>query len=647
MRLYTLLFLILACLPVTAATLTVGPGKQYANFCERQTGAIAAAKDGDTILIDASGNYTDDICLIKQNNLTLRGVNGRPNFTISGTSNKGLSGGKGIWVIDGANTIVDNIEFSHTNSLPQTNATGSGIRFEGINILIRNCYFHDNADGILTVRTNIGNVVIEYSEFANNGAGDGQSHNMYINHADSFTLRFCYSHHANRGHLVKTRALVNYILYNRISDDDGNASYEVDIPSGGTSYVIGNVIQQSTASENNIIISYDEEATNSNNPPNPGTQLYVINNTIVNDQSQGIFVKVAASVPAATPAIVQNNIFVGQGDITDPNPAHGPFAMQNNLLNVPASMFVSPGPPNYDYHLLAGAPAIGVGAPPAAGSDFSLAPLFHYVHKSCGETRPQAPGAFAKIDLGAFQYGGAPGLIPAPGTCAKGLPFLSAVRNNADFTPGPVAPGSITAVFGPGLASATMNAPSAPLPTTLAGASMEINGIPAPLFYASAVQLDVQIPYEVPPGDALGVVSVNGTPVAGAIFHVVNVAPKLLVYGADRAVVQNQDSVLNDPSHPAAIGSIVTAYMIGQGANLDQSVVDGQAPGSSLAHVKAPFSATLGGEAATVSFLGLAPTFVGLLQANITIPALAPGDYQLVVTIGGVASNSAIVSVKQ
>jgi len=48
-----------------------------------------------------------------------------------------------------------------------------------------------------------------------------------------------------------------------------------------------------------------------------------------------------------------------------------------------------------------------------------------------------------------------------------------------------------------------------------------------------------------------------------------------------------------------------------------------------------------------VTFLGLAPNFVGLLQANITVPALAPGDYPLVVTLGGVDSNPGLVSVTQ
>src|SRR5262249_25776053 len=142
----------------------------------------------------------------------------------------------------GSNTTIENIELS---GAVDSSANGAGIRFEGTNLTIRNCYFHDNQDGILTAQSGLGNIVIEYSEFAYNGAGDGRSHNMYIAHADSFTLRYSYSHHSNIGHLVKSRALVNYILYNRLSSEaTGTTSYELDLPDGGTSYVIGNVIEQ-------------------------------------------------------------------------------------------------------------------------------------------------------------------------------------------------------------------------------------------------------------------------------------------------------------------------------------------------------------------------------------------------------------------
>ncbi len=58
---------------------------------------------------------------------------------------------------------------------------------------------------------------------------------MYINDVDSFTLRYCYSHNAVAGHELKSRAKTNYILYNRIGNEGGTGSYEVQIANGGTS----------------------------------------------------------------------------------------------------------------------------------------------------------------------------------------------------------------------------------------------------------------------------------------------------------------------------------------------------------------------------------------------------------------------------
>src|SRR6185503_17729364 len=109
---------------------------------------------------------------------------------------------------------------------------------------------------------------------ANNGAGDGFSHNMYINHYASFSLVGSYTHGAKVGHLVKSRAERNLVAYSRITDEaNTTASYEIDFPQGGTSYVIGNLIEQSAASQNPTIITTGEEGTS-----NPDQHFYFVNN---------------------------------------------------------------------------------------------------------------------------------------------------------------------------------------------------------------------------------------------------------------------------------------------------------------------------------------------------------------------------------
>ena len=357
-----------------AATLQVGEGKKYLSP------SIAAkfARDGDIVEIDA-GVYPKDVALWKQNNLTLRGVGGMVHLQADGAS----VAGKGIWLIKGSNVTIENIEFSGATVRDRN---GSGIRAEGTGLTIRNCYFHDNQNGILSGSTKNSDIVIEYSEFANNGAGDGKTHNMYIGAVRSFTLKYSYSHHSRIGHTVKTRAQTNYILYNRITDEyDGNSSYNIDISNGGIAYVIGNLIQQGQISENSGIISYGAEGLKYDT-----NEFYLVNNTVVNDRPQGgafVFVK-----PGTHPARIVNNLFVGRGVIN----AAG--AEQSNNVRGNKNELISPLA--YDYHLRLKAEAVNAGIEPGSANGFSLQPTEQYVHKAGSEPRP----VVGKIDVGAYEH---------------------------------------------------------------------------------------------------------------------------------------------------------------------------------------------------------------------------------------------------
>jgi len=377
--------------PALGATLQVGPGKTYAKPCQ----ALAAAHDDDVIEIDAAGNgtYDGDVCAFSQNGLTLRGVNGRAHVDAASQNAQG----KAIWVISGNDTTVENVELSGCHVVDQN---GAGIRQQGKNLTVRGSYFHDNEDGILESNVAGSEILIETSEFKDNGAGDGYSHNMYIGHATKFTLRYCYSHHAKVGHDVKSRAGENHILYNRIGDEsDGTASYEIDLPNGGTSYVIGNVIQQGPATQNPTILTYLEEGAN---PGNPGSDLYVVNNTFVDQRATpGLAVRVNSS----TPAVIKNNIFYGGSTLTDQASA----VLANNYGGAdPRFADLA----SFDLHLLAGSPCIDAAADPGSANGLSLAPLFQYVHPASFEARP----VVGALDIGAFEFGqgvlvdaGAPG----------------------------------------------------------------------------------------------------------------------------------------------------------------------------------------------------------------------------------------------
>jgi hypothetical protein len=83
---------------------------------------------------------------------------------------------------------------------------GAALRLEGTNFTLRNSFLHDNENGILSNANTSSNIVIEYTEFGHNGYGDGYSHNLYIGNVGSLTFRYNYSHDANVGHNLKSRA---------------------------------------------------------------------------------------------------------------------------------------------------------------------------------------------------------------------------------------------------------------------------------------------------------------------------------------------------------------------------------------------------------------------------------------------------------
>ncbi len=340
--------------------------------------AAEIARDGDVIEIDA-GIYDGDAAVWRQHRLTIRGVGGRAHLRADGAQAED----KGIWVLKGNDTTIESVEFSGA-MVPDRN--GAGIRLEGAGLTVRDCSFHDNENGILTGANAESDVVVEHSEFAHNGFGDGYTHNLYIGHVKSFTLRFSYIHHALVGHNVKSRALENHITYNRIMDgNDGRSSYDIDLPNGGLSFVIGNVIQQGPATENPTIVSYGAEGLQ-----HPVNELYFVNNTVVNDRPAGgrfLFVKDAAQAVR-----IVNNVFSGRGDVLS-----GPGELRNNVL-VSKRDFVDPA--NFDYRLRAGAAAIGRGIDPGSARGFELRPSEEYSHMA----KKRARNNSGKLDAGALEY---------------------------------------------------------------------------------------------------------------------------------------------------------------------------------------------------------------------------------------------------
>jgi uncharacterized protein (TIGR03437 family) len=230
---------------------------------------------------------------------------------------------------------------------------------------------------------------------------------------------------------------------------------------------------------------------------------------------------------------------------------------------------------------------------------------------------------------------------------AVGGPILNA----ASFAPHPVpvAPGALISIFGANLTPEAPAVAGSPFPTKLAGATVSVNGSPIPLYYVSATQINAQLPYGLAEGSAtLTVASSSGSSTAQPL-NIGNASPGIFTYGGtSRAVAANQNGSLNGPDAPEQRGNIVVFYLTGQGP-VDPPVAEGQpAPLDKLSYATLQASASIGGKDAEIVFLGLAPGFAGLAQANIRIaPDAQTGDAAVVfITIGGQTSNTATISVR-
>ena len=362
--------------PPAARADTVLVGPQHA--LKTPSEAATFARDGDVVEIEP-GIYYGDAAVWTQNRLTIRARGGRAHLRADGAHAEG----KAIWVIKGSATTIENIEFSGAKVADRN---GAGIRLEGPGLTVRDSSFHDNESGILASGNLESDIVIEHSEFARNGAGGGSSHNLYIGTVRSFTLRYSYSHHAIIGHNVKSRAIKTYLLYNRIADEqDGRASYAIDLPDGGLAFVMGNLIQQGPETDNRTIVAYGAEGYK-----NLLNELYFVSNTVVNDDPKGGRFLVIR--PGADAVRVINNLFAGPGELLS-----GKADSRSNLRTTKAD-FVNPD--KLDYRLKARGAGIGKGIDAGSPYGFSLRPSEEYRHPLGKGPRPSA----GPLDLGAHQH---------------------------------------------------------------------------------------------------------------------------------------------------------------------------------------------------------------------------------------------------
>jgi uncharacterized protein (TIGR03437 family) len=196
------------------------------------------------------------------------------------------------------------------------------------------------------------------------------------------------------------------------------------------------------------------------------------------------------------------------------------------------------------------------------------------------------------------------------------------------------------------------------------------NGIPAPILYSAAQQINVQVPYEIagqtsvhmqvidqqtplPVSETLtlGVVerqpTVFLTPAAsGSLFPGYTVCNGVMAFGA-AAVALNADGTLNYCSNPAMAGSIVTVFLDGLGP-----VTPALATGTIAAAppvALAPGVAALDSNPApiTSTTLSLPGAITGVAQLQLQLPKglASAGPYSVTPTLAGTPLRERLILV--
>ena len=222
--------------------------------------------------------------------------------------------------------------------------------------------------------------------------------------------------------------------------------------------------------------------------------------------------------------------------------------------------------------------------------------------------------------------------------------------NGASFAKTPIAPGAIVAIFGAGLASSSLSAQSAPLPTVLNETSVTFNGIAAPLFFVSSGQINAQAPFDLPAGAAASIQVKRGSNLSTVrTVSVAIVSPGIFILDqatSAGAVLHSSDFSAVSSSFPARPGEYVVIFCTGLGPVLVPVKSGDSAPSvPPLAGVVYLPTVSIAGLTAYVSYAGLAPGFVGLYQINAQVPSGVPtGSQSVQITTLGIASNIATIA---
>jgi uncharacterized protein (TIGR03437 family) len=236
---------------------------------------------------------------------------------------------------------------------------------------------------------------------------------------------------------------------------------------------------------------------------------------------------------------------------------------------------------------------------------------------------------------------------------------LAGIGNAANYVAGKVAPGEIIVVYGLNFGPATLaqlQYVNGVASTTLGNTRIYFDNVAAPMIYAIAGApgvLSCVVPYGVKTSTQV-VVEYNGVKGNTLTVPVVDSVPGIFSLNQSGtgpgAILNWPDYTVNGISNRVAAGGYIMAYATGEGKT--DIALDGQKVpllGPYPKPLLAPWTATVGGKPAAVTYSGSAPDNVaGVFQVNVQIPPdLTAGVYDLVIKGGSFTSTAGLtVAVK-
>ena len=192
----------------------------------------------------------------------------------------------------------------------------------------------------------------------------------------------------------------------------------------------------------------------------------------------------------------------------------------------------------------------------------------------------------------------------------------SGVLNAASMMAGPIAPGEIISLIGPGKAILPESIPAEEL-------VVRVNGISAPVLYVGDHQINAVVPFGVESSPSATVeIQWKNRVIASVATNVEAVQPGIFTpdsSGTGPGAILNQDYTMNSFTNPSDRGSIIMVFATGLGQT-SPTGVDGQLT-TERQPLKTSVTAMIGDKPAELLYAGSAPGLIaGMAQVNVRIP---------------------------